>query len=186
MGRYLRLMLVALVVGLPLAACSSAGSDLPLIPPAPTDESAYRLGPGDKLTIKVVGSEDVSGDYTVGDNGTISVPLVGDVKAAGLTRSQLEHEIGGKLAQGYIKNPRVNVAITTYRPFYIFGEVAKPGEYPYASGMRVLNAIATAGGYTYRANQNFVVLSRHGKDWKAVGTTPIQPDDVIRVPERYF
>ena len=64
--------------------------------------------------------------------------------------------------------------------------MAKPGEYPYASGMHVLNAIATAGGYTYRANQNYVVLSRHGKDWKAVGTTPIEPDDVIKVPERYF
>lgn len=186
MGRYLRLMLVALVVGLPLAACSSAGSDLPLVPPTPTDESAYRLGPGDKLTIKVLGSEDVSGDYIVGDNGTISAPLIGEVKAEGLTRSGLEREIEKKLAQGYIRNPRVSVSIQTYRPFYIFGEVAKPGEYPYASGMRVLNAIATAGGYTYRANQNFVVLSRRGKDWKAVGTTPIQPDDVIRVPERYF
>lgn len=186
MGRYLRFVLAVLVIGLPLAACSSAGSDLPLVPPTPANESSYHLGPGDKLNIKVVGSEDVSGDYTVGDNGTISVPLIGDVKASGLTSDQLAREMAAKLAQGYIKNPRVNVSIMTYRPFYIFGEVAKPGEYPYASGMRVLNAIATAGGYTYRANQNYVVLSRHGKDWKALGTTPIEPDDVIKVPERYF
>lgn len=186
MSFHFRVLLAALVVGLALAACSS-GSDLPMLNQnGAMSNSSYRLGPGDKLSIKVVGADDLTGDYPVADNGVISVPLIGDVKAAGITRSQLEKELTDKLAQGYIRNPRVNVSIMTYRPFYIYGEVAKPGEYPYASGMKVLNAIATAGGYTYRANQNYVVVSRKGQQAKALGATPIEPDDVIQVPERIF
>src|ERR1700724_767017 len=73
-----------------------------------------------------------------------------------------------------------------YRPFYIYGEVKPPGTYPYASGMRVVSAVATAGGYTYRANENYVVISRHGVDRKALPDTAIEPNDVIKVPERYF
>jgi polysaccharide export outer membrane protein len=80
----------------------------------------------------------------------------------------------------------VSVTILAYRPFYIYGEVTKPGEYPYASGMRVMSAVATAGGFTYRANESYVVVTRDGKEHKAEPNTPIQPDDVIRVPERYF
>jgi polysaccharide export outer membrane protein len=180
-----RNLLWALAVGLALVACS-AGSGLPMLAANADTDAAYRLGSGDQLSIKVVGAEDITGQYPVSDSGTISVPLIGDVKAAGLTRSQLEREIAAGLAQGYIRNPRVNVAITKYRPFYIYGEVAKPGEYPYASGIRVLNAIATAGGYTYRAAKDYVVVTRRGREAKGVGSTPIQPDDVIQVPERLF
>jgi polysaccharide export outer membrane protein len=183
----LRMFLAALAISLPLVGCSSQGSDLPMLTSAPAaTASSYHLGAGDRLSIKVVGADDKTGEYTVGDNGTISIPLIGEIKAAGDSQQQLERELRTKLAQGYIKDPKVSVSIVTYRPFYIYGEVAKPGEYPYASGMRVLNAIATAGGYTYRANQSFVVISRHGEDRRAVGTTTIQPDDIVRVPERYF
>jgi polysaccharide biosynthesis/export protein len=180
-----RVALAAFAVALPLVACSS-GSNLPVLTSNTTELQNYRLGPGDQLTIKVVGAEDISGDYPVSDNGTIGIPLIGDIKAAGQTRTQLEKAIADKLAQGYLRNPRVSVAIAKYRPFYIYGEVAKPGEYPYASGMKVLNAIATAGGYTYRANQSYVVVNRHGQGGKALGATPIEPDDVIEVPERLF
>jgi protein involved in polysaccharide export with SLBB domain len=180
-----RLALAALVLALPLLACSS-GENLPIVKGNPAELTNYRLGSGDQLTIKVVGAEDISGDYPVSDNGTIGIPLIGEVKAAGETRAQLEKSIADKLAQGYIRNPKVSVSIQKYRPFYIYGEVAKPGEYPYASGMRVLNAIATAGGYTYRANQGYVVVNRHGQGGKGLGSTPIEPDDVIEVPERLF
>src|SRR6185312_8004988 len=118
--------------------------------------------------------------------GNISMPLIGDVKARGLTRAEVEHEMVQKLSQGYIKNPRVAVAILTYRPFYIYGEVTKPGEYPYASGMRVMSAVATAGGFTYRANEGYVIVTRNGQQRRAEMNSAIQPDDVIRVPERYF
>lgn len=173
------------LIGL-LAACSSEGSGLAPLEAAKTDDTNYRLGPGDKLHIQVLGAEDLTGDYAVADNGTINSPLIGDVKAAGLTRGQLEREMEKKLGEGYIKHPHVSVSILTYRPFYIYGEVTKPGEYPYASGMRVMSAVATAGGYTYRANENYVVVTRDGVQRKAPPNAPIQPDDVIKVPERYF
>jgi len=179
-------LLSILAIALPLAACSSQGSNLPPLPPTTTDESAYHLGPGDKVHVVVAGADDLTGDYTVGDNGTISMPLIGDVKAAGLSRAQVEHEMETKLAQGYLKHPKVSIGTLTYRPFYVFGEVLKPGQYPYAAGMRVESAIATAGGYTYRANQQYVVVTRNGQERKADPTAPIQPDDVIKVPERYF
>lgn len=185
MGWDFRLLIAALAVTVPLAACAS-GSSLPALPATHSDESSYRLGPGDKLRVDVLGAEDLSGEYSVSDNGTVSWPLIGEVKAASRTRAQLEQEITRKLAQGYVKNPRVSVTVLTYRPFYIFGEVTKPGNYPYASGMRVLNAIAVGGGYTYRANQNYAVVSRDGHEYRADLTAPIQPDDVIRVPERFF
>ncbi|MGH7001371.1 MAG: polysaccharide biosynthesis/export family protein [Stellaceae bacterium] len=178
--------MAALIVILPLAACASQGSGLPLLETSKISDTDYRLGPGDKLHIQVLGAEDLTGDYAVGDNGTISTPLIGDIHAAGATRAGVERAMERKLAQGYLKNPKVSVTILQYRPFYIFGEVAKPGGYPFASGMRVVNAVATAGGYTYRANQDFVVVTRDGEERKALASTPIRPDDVIKVPERYF
>jgi polysaccharide export outer membrane protein len=180
-----RIILAAVAIVLPLVACSS-GSSLPQLETAKTDDTNYRLGPGDKLHVQVLGAEDLTGDYAVGDNGTVSTPMIGDVKAAGLTRSQLERAMEQKLGQGYLRNPKVSVTILTYRPFYIYGEVTKPGEYPYASGMRVMSAVATAGGFTYRANEGYVIVTRNGQQRRAEMNSAIQPDDVIRVPERYF
>lgn len=183
----IRMALAALAIILPLAACSSQGAGLPLLESSSkADDANYRLGPGDKLHIQVLGAEDITGDYAVGDNGTVSSPLIGDVKAAGSTRAELERAMERKLAQGYLKNPKVSVTVLQYRPFYIFGEVTKPGEYPYASGMRVVTAVATAGGYTYRANQEYVVVTRNGQERKALPNMPLLPDDVVRVPERFF
>lgn len=186
MGRILRLLFAALIISLPLAGCGSQGADLPTLEPNTAPELDYSLGPGDKVSIKVLGSEEITGNYTVGDDGTISIPLIGAVRAEGLSRAELEQEITRNLAEGYITNPKVSIAILTYRPFFVLGEVAKPGGYPYVSGMRVLNAVALAGGYTYRANQNYVIVTRHGKDRKATPAMSIQPDDIIRVPERFF
>ncbi len=186
MSSTVRMILAALAIMLPLAACSSQGSSLPLLEQSRIDTSTYHLGPGDKLHVVVAGADDLTADYVVGDNGAVSMPLIGDVKANGLTRAQLEHEMEIKLAQGYLKNPKVSVSVLSYRPFYIYGEVTKPGEYPYASGMRVTSAVATAGGYTYRAQEGYVVVTRDGKDRRALPDMLILPDDVIRVPERYF
>ena len=182
----IRNFLAVLALVVPLAACSSQGADLPIVAPSKADDANYRLGSGDKLHIAVVGAEDLTGDYSVGDNGTIGLALIGDVKAAGVTRAQLERDLEKKLGEGYLKNPKVSVAVINYRPFYIYGEVKTPGTYPFASGMRVVSAVATAGGYTYRANESYVVISRHGVDRKALPDTAIEPDDVIKVPKRYF
>ena len=113
--------------------------------------------------------------------------MVGEVPAEGLTPDQVQAKIEGKLKAGrYITQPHASVAVLSYRPFYILGEVASPGGYSYVSGMKVLSAVAAAHGYTYRANQNYVIITRNGEDRKADILSSVQPDDIIRVPERYF
>src|SRR5207302_8049839 len=129
----------------------------------------------------------LAGEYTVQDDGTIRLLMIGAVPAAGAASGELETRIAQKLKTGgYITDPQVNVSVVSYRPFYILGEVSRPGGYPYASGMRVLSAIAAAQGYTYRANQDFVIITRNGEEKRADVFSSIQPDDIIRVPERYF
>lgn len=174
------------MIVLALANCTSTGASLPPLPQETADESAYRFGPGDKLRVTVFGAEDLSGEFSVGDNGAVSMPLIGDVKASGFTPQELASELQQKLAHGYLNDPRVAIQAMVYRPFYIYGEVTKPGEYPYVSGMSVRNAIATGGGYSYRANENYVVVTRQNKDYQATGASHIMAGDVIRVPERYF
>jgi polysaccharide export outer membrane protein len=186
MNRVARAALAAVTILLPLAGCSSPGSDLPPVPPT-QNLASYRLGAGDDLDIRVLGANELNGRYIVQDDGTIRMLMIGRVPARGLTSDMLAANIAELLRAGrYITKPFVSVSVVTYRPFYILGEVVKPGAYAYASGMRVLSAVADAQGYTYRANQNFVVITRDGKDGKAGVLSSIQPDDIIRVPERYF
>jgi polysaccharide export outer membrane protein len=180
-----RLIWAAPLVAMILGGCSQ-GRGLPELPPKP-DVSAYHLGPGDRLGIKVLGADELAGEYLVQDDGTIRMLIIGQVPAAGLTPDQLERNIEAKLKTGqYITDPHANVAVLAYRPFYILGEVASPGGYPYASGMRVISAVAAAHGYTYRANQDYVIIVRNGEENRADTLSSIQPDDIIRVPERYF
>jgi polysaccharide export outer membrane protein len=185
MDSYVRLLLVALITLCPLAGCSSGG-DLPELP-AQANISSYHLGPGDRVEIKVLGADELNGQYSVQDDGTIRMLLVGAVPAAGLTPDQVQANIEAKLKAGrYLTQPHASLAVVSYRPFYILGEVASPGGYPYVSGMKVLSAVAAAHGYTYRAKQDYVIVTRNGEDMKADIMSSIQPDDIIRVPERYF
>lgn len=151
----------------------------------------YQLGPGDRVRITVFGQQDLSGEYAVDGTGTLSFPLVGQVHAGSLTAGQLGKTLEGSLSPNYIKNPHVSVEVLSYRPFYILGEVKTPGSYAYVSGMTVLNAVALAGGFTYRARDDDFRLQRTAKDGSktqvdAEPTTPVQPGDVITVRERYF
>ena len=152
--------------------------------------SNYHLGSGDQIRVIVYGEDDLGGAFDVDGSGTISLPLIGPVKAAGLSAHQLETEITGALADGYLKDPRVNVEVTTYRPFYVIGQVNKPGQYPYVNDMNVLNAVALAGGYTNQAVEGSVCVRRNGgmkeECLEADETTKIYPGDVIRVPESAF
>ena len=150
--------------------------------------SAYQLGPGDQLRVIVFGEEDLSGEFQVDDTGAVSIPLVGEVSAGGQTLRSFEAAVRARLSEGYLKDPRVSVQVLNYRPFYIIGEVEKGGEYPFVSGMHVLNAVAVAGGFTYRANTSKVFITRGGEEF-LFEVTPelrLQPGDVIRVPERFF
>jgi protein involved in polysaccharide export with SLBB domain len=162
-----------------------------IAPPAPTSAPLdYRLGTGDKVRVIVFGEDDLGGEFDVDGSGFVRLPLVGQVKAAGLSVHGFEGAVTEKLKAGYLKNPRVSVEITNYRPFYIIGEVNKPGEYPYVNNMSVLNAVALAGGYTYRAGESEVYVRRNGgKDEikeQADGSAKILPGDIVRVPERFF
>jgi polysaccharide biosynthesis/export protein len=176
----------ALTALLALAGCTSPGAELPMLHPA-IDTSSYHLGPGDSLNIKVLGADELAGQYLVQDDGSIRMLMIGKVAAAGLTSEDLEKRIADKLkSSGKLVHPQVSAAVLVYRPFYILGEVAKPGGYPYANGMRVLSAVAAAQGYTYRANQQYVIITRDGAENQAGVLSSIQPDDIVRVPERYF
>ena len=185
MNPYSRILRVALMALFPLAGCSP-GSDLPELTARP-DVSSYHLGPGDRLEIKVLGADELNGQYTVQDDGTIRMLLVGVVPATGLTPDQVQAKLEEKLKTGrFLTQPHASVAIASYRPFYIMGEIAGPGGYNYVSGMKVISAVAAAHGYTYRANQNYVIITRNGEERRADILSPIQPDDIIVVPERYF
>jgi polysaccharide export outer membrane protein len=157
---------------------------------AASPSGTYLLGPTDRIRLKVYGEADITGEYEVDSNGFVSIPLAGHVKAAGLTTRQLEKGISSALAKGIVRDPRVNVEIALYRPFYILGEVKKSGEYPYRMGLTVMDAVATAGGFTYRANENKVYLRRSGSTVEEIyaldSPVLVFPGDNVRVPERYF
>ena len=153
-------------------------------------DPGYVLGPGDKVRVTVFGQEDLSGEFDVDAAGMLSLPLIQAVPAQGLTPQQVEKEIATKLEPDFLRNPRVNVEVLTYRPFYIYGEVLKPGGYPYVNEMTVHNAIALAGGFTYRARTSYVII-RRTKDGKVIEEeakldAKVAPGDVIEVRERYF
>lgn len=153
--------------------------------------SSYRLGPGDRVRIVVYGEKDLSGEYAVDGSGLLSFPLIGQIHADGLSADALSREIQGRLSPNYLRDPNVSAEILTYRPFYIVGEVKTPGSYPYVSGMTVLNAVALAGGFTYRAREDQFYLNRNsdGGGKKQIDATPnsdVEPGDVITVRERYF
>lgn len=151
---------------------------------------SYVLGPNDRIRVKVYGEQDITGEYEIDSTGTVSIPLAGHIKASGLTTRQVERAIRTALSKGIVRDPRVNVEVAAYRPYYILGEVKKSGEYPYRNGLTVLDAVASAGGFTYRANEDKVYLRRSGSTIEEVHplTAPVlvYPGDNIRIPERYF
>jgi polysaccharide export outer membrane protein len=153
-------------------------------------QGPYTLDAGDRLRITVFGQEGLTNSYAVDAAGFITVPLVGAVPARGYTTEQLSQSLAERLRQGYIREPQVAIEIEAYRPFFIHGEVATPGQYPYVANMTVENAIAIAGGFGPRADKSKVSLSRTigGQTSKAtVGLNyTLRPGDTLRVGERWF
>lgn len=178
--RLARWLAVALLV-LSIAALANA---------ARAAEAAYKLGTGDKIRVTVFGEKDLSGEFEVNDQGMAALPLIGPVKIAGKTIGEAESLITAAYGKDYLVNPRVTVEVLNYRPFFILGEVQKPGSYPYVNGMTVINAVALAGGYTPRANRDRIMMKRAANPAageQQVGEyTAVLPGDVIRVPERLF
>lgn len=187
--------LVVLVLGVVLSACQTTAPATPSaqtrVPAAsPVDQPTYELGSGDQVSVTVFNEPSLSGQFQIDGTGHVSLPLIGQVRAGGLSVPQFETAIETALRDGYLNEPRVNVQVLNYRPYYILGEVTTAGEYPYTDGLTVLNAVATAGGFTYRARQNTVFIKRAGEsDFQQVplsASTLVQPGDTIRIAERFF
>lgn len=149
----------------------------------------YRLGVGDKVKVTVFGEDNLSGPFEVNAVGQISMPLIGEMPAKGMALHEFREGLTRKLADGYLKNPKVSVEMLNYRPIFVHGEVKNGGEFAYKNGISLRDAIAMAGGYTYRADQSYLYVGREGEPDVAVKTpadVAILPGDNIRIPERFF
>lgn len=154
-------------------------------------EAQYYLNVGDKLKVNVFNEKDLSGEYEVDRQGNVTMPLIESVEARGKTISEIEIEIVNRYKSGYLVNPDINVEVLNFRPFFIMGEVKEAGEYPYKNNLTVLSAVATAGGYTYRANKKKILVERVNDNHKKVQvmvkeSDNVLPGDTIIVKERYF
>jgi protein involved in polysaccharide export with SLBB domain len=194
---WLSLSMVAVPMLLLAGGCASTDGDGPMVaaaasaPAVSTPPSyTYALAGGDKLRVVVFGNPNLGGEFTIGGSGFISLPLIGEIDVRGLTSTQLQARIAAQLANGYLKDPRVAVEVLSTRPFYILGEVNRPGEYQFADGLTVRAAIAQAGGYTYRAKTRVVLLKHAGdpieRALPVTSATLVAPGDVIRIKERWF
>jgi len=191
---------LALILSIPVGPFQVAAQTAPaprinptnVAGPASALPSDYRFGAGDRLRITVYGETSLTGEYAVTSGGFISFPLIGDVEAGNRTRSEIQANIHDRLAAGYMHDPRVAVEIVDFRNFYVLGEVNKPGEYPYRPSLSLEQAIATAGGFTYRASQKKILVRHNNEDTyqqvKNDSNTPLllQPGDTVKVSERFF
>lgn len=211
------LLLVLVVVATALAGCNRSAipglttpgyalaTPAPLPPPPPlpltppiagvpgvpaNPYGTYRLDSGDRVRVIVFGQDNLSRSYNVDSSGSVSLPLIGPVRARGLTTFELSSDIAAELRRSYIKDPKVSVEVEAYRPFFILGEVKRPGGYPYVNAMNVEAAVALAEGYTERAKKRMVRLTRR---FNGVNSTvmvptdyPVHPGDTIYVLERFF
>lgn len=178
---YLLLATALSMAGVGLAGVLSLG-------PAFADQPQHELTAGDKVRVTVFGETELSGEFELDGYGTFAMPLIGPIKALSMDARGLESRIATILRDGYLRDPRVNVEVLSLRPIYILGEVNQPGSYPYRAGLSVLNAAAMAGGFTYRADEDDIVIKRGGKgDAKATELESlVRPGDIIRVKERLF
>jgi protein involved in polysaccharide export with SLBB domain len=174
----------------PQTAPAVQTADARPLPPAGPVDNTYQLGAGDNVRVTVFGEAELSGEYQIAANGTLAFPLVGEVAAQGKTPQELSTDLAARLRQGFLREPRVSVAVTSYRPFYILGEVQNPGTYPYAPDLDVLSAVAVAGGFTYRANRSRVYIRRLGAPDEVRlslrDRVMVRPGDTIRIGERFF
>ena len=165
-----------------------------IVPASPLGASIasqpYRIGAGDRLRINTFGEDRFSGEFLVNGDGQIVFPLFGNIPARGLTTSDLAASIATRLQPDYVRDPRVTAEVISFRPVYVLGEVARPGEYPYTEGMTIYALIAKAGGLSYRANSKNIYV-RHENDGteqrlRLQSSTRILPGDTIRIPQRFF
>ncbi|WP_245995260.1 polysaccharide biosynthesis/export family protein [Sphingomonas olei] len=150
----------------------------------------YRLGTGDKVKVSVYNEPGLSGEYWINPDGTLSLPLIGSVPARDKPVAEVAAEARARLADGYLREPIVAMEVVAFRPFYIMGEVAAPGQYPYASGMTAMNAVALARGFTPRANRAVVRIRGEGTaaevNYRLTPELIVRPGDTLHIGERFF
>jgi protein involved in polysaccharide export with SLBB domain len=183
--RFLAPLFGLALVGL-VAGCADGPPKEPTMP-----TGSAELHPGDTVTITVFGQPELTGDQVIDDRGEVSVLLAGRAKIAGLTPIAAEGALKERLGHGgIVVNPSVSIVVTKHLPVYVVGEVSKPGSYDWSGDLRTINAVALAGGYTYRARQSDLRVIRHGDpshtEFAADQATPIEPGDTVIVPERWF
>ncbi|MGI9414287.1 MAG: polysaccharide biosynthesis/export family protein [Hyphomicrobiales bacterium] len=152
--------------------------------------SGYKVGGGDRLRITVFGQTDLTGEYNIDGLGRISMPLLSFVKIGGLSTPQIERLIEARLRKDFLRNPDVAVEVISFRPFFILGEVRTAGQFPYVGGMTIQKAVAVGGGYTPRADQGQVIVTRQTETgpmtMKLSPTAAVLPGDTIYIRERWF
>lgn len=162
---------------------------LPVVASSATD-AEYTLGAGDKIRIQVFGEDDLSLEVQLSDKGSFSYPFLGEVVAKGRTLGQLERYLTEELNRDYLVNPRVTVSIEAYRSFFVNGEVAKPGSYPFQPGLTLRKAIALAGGFTDRASRSKIYVIHDfapDKEPQRIDlNNPIFPGDIVTVEDSFF
>lgn len=179
--------LFAMVLG--LSACASG---TPPVAESSMDAPSYRIGAGDRLKVTVFGEDSLSNDYVVTSVGDIAFPLLGAIPVEGKTVEASAQFLTSKLADGYLNDPRVSIEVLNYRPFYILGEVSNSGEFAYRANLTATQAIALAGGYSYRADKNKVFIRRAGEtEERTYILKPDQPvwvlpGDTVRIGERFL
>lgn len=170
-----------------LAACAGPPDTCGPTVAAAGDVAGYRLGPGDQIQVTVFRQPELSGRFGLDGEGRLALPLAGEIPADRLTTRQLEQAIANRLHEGdYLITPQVSVQVLAYRPFYILGEVSRPGQYEYKNGMTVTNAVALAGGYTYRARPSKITVKRADCTFVAGPDSIVHPGEIITVPERFI
>ena len=181
-------LMPALAIALLLAGCASLDETAPPLEPVAVD--AYRLDSGDRLRVMVFGQPDLSGEFSVDGSGAVALPLVQNVSARGKTTDELAQHLKTVLSEKFLRDPVVSVEVAQYRPFYILGEVNRPGQYAYVNGMTVKTAAAIAGGFTFRAATAQVVITRRAgeatHEGSAAVNAPVLPGDTVYVGERVF
>jgi protein involved in polysaccharide export with SLBB domain len=188
-GNSMRKTAAVLAMAAALTGPAAAVSQ-PAFSTAAAADQTYVLGAGDRVRITTFGEDDLSGEFAVGDAGKVAMPLAGGIDAAGRTVRDFQAAVETALRGRYLRDPKVSVEVLNHRPFYILGEVNRPGAYPFVAGLTVLNAVATAQGFTYRANTKRVFVKHAGEAKEEVvrlgPALQVRPGDTVRIGERLF
>jgi protein involved in polysaccharide export with SLBB domain len=185
----MKISILAFALSLMATPCLAQSQSVATVTPSVATND-YLLGAGDAVRVTVFNEPDLGVEQTLSASGEVSLPLIGDVNASGLTSAQLSRALEERFRAGFLQNPHVSVAVLVYRPIYVTGEVARPGAFPYAADMNVARAIATAGGYSRRASRSRLFLTRAGasdaEEISAEAATMLAPGDTVRVGESFL